>query len=127
MTNPPELSETIPTSLTMATSAAASAASTALPPAERHLLGGVRGGLVRRSDGQGGHERTLARSDRPWGPPAILAHVKAPGRRTRRILIVVLALLVINVPYVVHQWQLHRVAIRRHPGHRDRGVVGTVR
>ena len=33
VTNPPELSETIPTSLTIATSAAASAASTALPPA----------------------------------------------------------------------------------------------
>jgi hypothetical protein len=35
--------------------------------------------------------------------------VKAPGRRTRRILVVVLALVVINVPYLVHQWQLHRV------------------
>ena len=33
VTNPPELSDTIPTSLTMATRAAASAASTALPPA----------------------------------------------------------------------------------------------
>ena len=35
--------------------------------------------------------------------------MKAPGRRTRRILVVVLALVVINVPYLVHQWQLHRV------------------
>jgi hypothetical protein len=35
--------------------------------------------------------------------------VRAPGRRARRILIVVVALLVINVPYAVHQWQLHRV------------------
>ncbi len=35
--------------------------------------------------------------------------MKAPGRRARRILIVVLALVVINVPYAVHQWQLHRV------------------
>jgi hypothetical protein len=35
--------------------------------------------------------------------------VKAPGRRARRILIVVVALLVINVPFAVHQWQLHRV------------------
>jgi hypothetical protein len=43
------------------------------------------------------------------GPPAILTHVRAPGRRARRILIVVAALVVINVPYAVHQWQLHRV------------------
>ena len=33
VTKPPELNETIPTSLTIVTSAAASAASTALPPA----------------------------------------------------------------------------------------------
>lgn len=43
------------------------------------------------------------------GQPAILTHVRAPGRRARRILIVVVALIVINVPYAVHQWQLHRV------------------
>lgn len=35
--------------------------------------------------------------------------MRAPGRRALRILIVVLVLLVINVPYAVHQWQLHRV------------------
>jgi len=42
--------------------------------------------------------------------PAILAHVKAPGRRTRRILIVVVALFVVNAPYVLYRYQLHRVA-----------------
>ena len=36
--------------------------------------------------------------------------MKAPGRRTRRILIVAIALLVINVPYVLYRYQLHRVA-----------------
>jgi hypothetical protein len=46
----------------------------------------------------------------PARPPDILAHVKAPGRRTRRILIVVVALLVINVPYVVYRYQFHRVS-----------------
>lgn len=35
--------------------------------------------------------------------------MKAPGRRTRRILVVVLALVVINVPYLLHQWQVHRL------------------
>jgi hypothetical protein len=35
--------------------------------------------------------------------------VKAPGRRTRRILVVVVALVVINLPYLLHQWQLHRL------------------
>jgi hypothetical protein len=43
------------------------------------------------------------------GPQAILTHVKAPGRRDRRILIVVVVLIIINVPYAVHQWQVHRV------------------
>ncbi len=43
------------------------------------------------------------------GSPAILTVVRAPGRSARRILIVVVALLVINVPYALHQWQVHRV------------------
>ncbi len=36
--------------------------------------------------------------------------MKAPGRRTRRILVVVVALFVINAPYVLYRYQLHRVA-----------------
>jgi hypothetical protein len=35
--------------------------------------------------------------------------VRAPSRRTRRILLVVVALLVINVPYALHRWRIHQV------------------
>ena len=41
----------------------------------------------------------------------ILARMKGRGGwGTRRILLVVVALLVINVPWLVHEWQLHRAA-----------------
>jgi len=43
------------------------------------------------------------------GSPAILTPVKAPSRRARRIVLVAAVLLVINVPYALHEWQLHRV------------------
>jgi hypothetical protein len=36
--------------------------------------------------------------------------VRAPGPRARKILVVVIALLVINVPYAVYQYRIHRVS-----------------
>ncbi len=36
--------------------------------------------------------------------------MRAPGPRARKILVVVIALLVINVPYAIYQYRLHRVS-----------------
>ena len=36
--------------------------------------------------------------------------MRAPGPRARKILVVVIALLVINLPYVVYQYRIHRVS-----------------
>ena len=36
--------------------------------------------------------------------------MRAPGPRARKILVVVIALLVINVPYVVYQYRIHQVS-----------------
>ncbi len=36
--------------------------------------------------------------------------MRAPGPRARKILVVVIALLVINVPYAIYQYRIHRVS-----------------
>jgi hypothetical protein len=53
--------------------------------------------------------KAIAALPRPEEPTVILARMK--GRRGwgwRRILLVVVALLVVNVPYLLHVWQVHR-------------------
>jgi hypothetical protein len=46
----------------------------------------------------------------PDPPAVILARMGGRGWSWRRILLVVIALLVVNVPWLVHEWQLHRAA-----------------
>ena len=60
MTNPPELSETSPTSLTIVDQGGRDRGVHRVAAGPGDLLAGVGGGLARRGDRDVGHARTLA-------------------------------------------------------------------
>ena len=79
-----------------------------VPAGQRDLLGGVGGRLVRCGHGQGGHGSTLAAAFGGTGHTGAREST-GPSRRGASCSWSPSCSL-INVPYALHQWQLHRVA-----------------